>query len=243
VQPGLRTVQGVLQGVLAHITGESIVVEFAGRTDAGVHATGQVVSFDTAFRHGPYRLERAVNALSPSDVAVREAEAVEPGFHARRSARGRWYRYTVHNGRGPRPMLDRYSYFFPRSLDVEAMNAAGAELLGTHDFIAFGDVPGNRPSSVRRLDQVEARREGDMVTIDLRASAFLKHMARSMAGLLLRAGTHGIEPEGVRRVLEDRDRHKAGPVAPAKGLCLMGVEYDTVPSPTAPARTAGLGEG
>jgi len=124
-------------------------------------------------------------------------------------------------------MLDRCSHFFPRKLDVEAMNAAAAELLGTHDFIAFGDVPGDRPSSVRRLDQLEARRDGDTVSLDLRASAFLKHMARSMTGLLLLAVRHDVAPIEVHRVLEQGDRHKAGPVAPAKGLCLMGVSYES----------------
>ena len=225
MQPGLRTVQGVLQDLLSRITEEPIVVEFAGRTDAGVHAAGQVISFDTGFRHGPEPLKRAVNSLAPSDVAVLAADEVPASFHARRSARQRWYRYTVHNGRQPRPLLDRYSYFFPHKVDVEAMNGAGAELLGTHDFIAFGDVPGGRESSVRRLDEVSARRDGDMVSIDLRATAFLKHMARSMVGLLLRAGTGAIEPAEAGRILRERDRHKAGPVAPARGLCLMGVQY------------------
>jgi tRNA pseudouridine38-40 synthase len=227
MQPGLRTVQGVLQDLLLQITGESIVVEFAGRTDAGVHAAGQVLSFETGFRHGPEQLKRAINSLAPSDVAVLAAEEAPAAFHARRSARQRWYRYTVHNGREPRPLLARYSYFFPHLLDVEAMNAAGAELLGTHDFLAFGDVPGGRESSIRRLDQAEAHRDGDMVNVDLRATAFLKHMARSMVGLLLRAGTGAVDPAEVARVLRERDRHKAGPVAPAKGLCLMGVSYES----------------
>jgi tRNA pseudouridine38-40 synthase len=225
MQPELRTVQGVLQELLLRITGEPIVIEFAGRTDAGVHAAGQVISFETAFRHGPEPLQRAINALAPSDLAAVAAEEVEPSFHARRSARQRWYRYTVHNGRTPRPMLARYCHFFPHRIDVERMNAAGAELLGTHDFLAFGDVPGNRESSVRRLDEVQARRNGDSITIDLRASAFLKHMARSMAGLLLRAGTGAVSPAEIGRILRDRDRHAAGPVAPARGLCLMGVTY------------------
>jgi tRNA pseudouridine38-40 synthase len=218
-------VQGVLQDLLLQVTGEPIVLEFAGRTDAGVHAAGQVVSFETAFRHGPQPLKRAVNSLAPSDVAILTAEEVPASFHARRSARQRWYRYSVYNGREPRPLLDRYSAFFPQKLDLDAMNAAGAELLGTHDFIAFGDVPGGRDSSIRRLDEASSKRDGDMVTIDLRATAFLKHMARSMVGLLLRAGSGAIQPAEAGRVLRERDRHKAGPVAPAKGLCLMGVAY------------------
>jgi tRNA pseudouridine38-40 synthase len=225
VQPGLRTVQGVLQELLLHVTGDPIVVEFAGRTDAGVHAAGQVISFETGFRHAPAVLQRAINALAPDDVAAVSAEEVDVTFHARRSARQRWYRYTVHNGGRPSPLLARHSHFYPRGVDVGRMNAAAAELLGTHDFLAFGDVPGNRESSVRRLDEASARRDGDIISIDLRASAFLKHMARSMTGLLLRAGSGAISPAETGRILRDRDRHAAGPVAPAKGLCLMGVTY------------------
>ena len=225
MQPDVRTVQGVLQELLLRITGEPIVIEFAGRTDAGVHAAGQVISFETGFRHGPEPLKRAINALAPADVSAVAAEEVDSAFHARRSALRRWYRYSVYNGPQPRPLLARHSCFFPHRVDVERMNAAGAELLGTHDFLAFGDVPGNRESSVRRLDEAQACRDGDMITIDLRASAFLRHMARSMAGLLLRAGTGAVSPAEAGRILRDRDRHAAGPVAPAKGLCLMGVEY------------------
>jgi tRNA pseudouridine38-40 synthase len=218
-------VQGVLQELLLRITGEPIVVEFAGRTDAGVHARGQVISFETGFRHAPAVLARAMNALAPEDIAAVAAEEVPAEFHARRSARQRWYRYTVHNGGHPRPLLARSSAFYPRRVDVDRMNAVAAELLGTHDFLAFGDVPGDRESSVRRLDQAHVERDGETITIDLRASAFLKHMARSMTGLLLRAGTGAVSPAEAGRILRERDRHAAGPVAPAKGLCLMGVIY------------------
>jgi tRNA pseudouridine38-40 synthase len=231
VQPDLRTVQGVLQDLLLRITREQIVLEFAGRTDAGVHAVGQVVSFESSFRHGPEPLLRAMNSLAPPDLSVASSSEVPAAFHARRSARQRWYRYTVQNGRYQRPLTQRSSHFFPQPLDVDAMNAASRELLGTHDFLAFGDVPGDRASSVRRLDDLHAEREGDSITIDLKASAFLKHMARSMAGLLLRAGTGAIDATEARRVLDQRDRHAAGPVAPAKGLCLMGVTYDNPQSP------------
>jgi len=226
VQPGLRTVQGVLQELLLQVSGERIVLEFAGRTDAGVHAAGQVVSFGTTFRHGPEAMRRALNALAPADLCVVAGREVSHAFHARRSARQRWYRYTVQNGPQARPLLRRYSHFHRHPLDVEAMNTAGRQLLGTHDFLAFGDVPGDRESSVRRLDEARAWREGDVVSIDLRATAFLKHMARSICGLMLRAGSHAIEPGEAGRVLRERDRHGAGPVVPAKGLCLMGVSYD-----------------
>lgn len=217
--------QGVLQDVLQRVTGEAMVLEFAGRTDAGVHAEGQVISFQTGFRHGVQPLQRAINSLAPSDVAAASVEEVPVDFHARRSARQRWYRYTVDNGPRPRPLLDRHSWFYRHRVDVARMNAAGAELLGTHDFLAFGDVPGDRESSVRRLDELHAERHGDLITIDLRASAFLKHMARSMVGLLLRAGGGAVSPAEAGRILRDRDRHAAGPVAPARGLCLMGVTY------------------
>ncbi|MGH2365358.1 MAG: tRNA pseudouridine(38-40) synthase TruA [Chloroflexota bacterium] len=226
VQPGLRTVQGTLLDALLCITQEHIGLEFAGRTDAGVHALGQVVSFATAFRHGPVVLQRGLNAVLPRDVAVRGAEEVDASFHARRSARERWYRYTVQVGPVPQPLLQRTTWFFPRPLDVERMTAAARYLLGVHDFIAFGNVPGGRGSSIRQMTHASACQEGDrLVHIDVKATAFLKHMARSISGLLLRTGTGEVAPEEVARVLAERDRHAAGPVAPARGLCLMGVSY------------------
>ncbi|MHB8621729.1 MAG: tRNA pseudouridine synthase A, partial [Chloroflexota bacterium] len=204
---------------------EVIVIEFAGRTDAGVHARGQVISLTTRFKHGPAVLQRGLKSVLPGDVAVRGVAVVPEGFHARYSARRRWYRYTVQNGLFPRPLLNRYSYFYPRPLDLVLMNQAAASLTGTHDFIAFGDVPGGRGSSVRHLAEAVAARDGDVVTIDLKASAFLKHMARSVAGTLLRVGTGQIDPSEPGRVLREGDRHGSGPVAPARGLCLMGVDY------------------
>ncbi|MBV8085086.1 MAG: tRNA pseudouridine(38-40) synthase TruA [Chloroflexi bacterium] len=202
LQPGLRTVQGVLQQALLAVTGEAIVVEFAGRTDAGVHAAGQVVSLSTHFAHGPEALARAVNANTPDDVAVLSAEEVEPEFSARRSARQRWYRYTIDNAAVAHPLRQRYAAWNPRPLDVAVMNATAAPLLGWHDFSAFGTVPHDESSPLRRLDQLEACRDGDVITVDIKGSAFLRHMARNLV------------------------THLSGANSPARGLCLQAVSYE-----------------
>ncbi|HEU0167314.1 MAG TPA: tRNA pseudouridine(38-40) synthase TruA [Chloroflexota bacterium] len=205
LQPGLRTVQGVLQQALLAVTGEAIVAEFAGRTDAGVHAAGQVVSLSTSFGHGPDAMARAINANTPDDLAVLIAEEVEPEFSARHSARQRWYRYTIDTAPVARPLRRRYAASNLRPLDVAAMNAAAKPLLGWHDFSGFGAVPNDESSPVRRLDQLEAFRDGDVVTVDIKGSAFLRHMARNLVSYL------------------------TGSNAPARGLCLEAVSYEGLP--------------
>jgi len=223
----VRTVQSVFQDVLRDVTQEHIVVEFAGRTDTGVHAAGQVVSFDTNFRHAPEVLQRALNAGLPPDVRVLRAGEAQPGFSARRSARQRWYRYIVDNGKVAHPLRQRYAHWEPRRLNVQAMNAAAGQLLGWHDFSAFGQAPSPISSSVRRMDWAAVERDGETVTVDLKATAFLRGMARSITGTLLRVGSGVITPGEVGRILEQRARWESGPPAPAKGLCLMGVSYES----------------
>ena len=170
-----------------------------------MHAAGQVVSLSTGFAHGPDALARAVNANTPDDMAVLAAEEVETEFSARHSARQRWYRYTIDNAPVGHPLRQRYAAWNPRPLDVAAMNAAGQSLLGWHDFSAFGTVPHEESSPVRRLDQLEACRDGDVVTVDIKGSAFLRHMARNLVTRL------------------------TGANSPARGLCLMSVTYAPFP--------------
>jgi tRNA pseudouridine38-40 synthase len=229
VQVGLRTVQGTLQEAIGRILGTPVQIVGAGRTDAGVHATGQVVSFRTDRMIEPLALRRAVNAVLPEDVAIVDATWAPDDFHARYSARGRSYRYTIWNA-PDRPVLDRHRVYAWRSqLDVGAMDGAALALVGRHDFAAFcGSTAGREhpTRTVRTLFRLHCWRDGDRVLVDATADAFLPHMVRNLVGTLLRVGAGQATAADVAAILAHRDRRVAGRAAPAHGLCLTRVWYD-----------------
>ena len=220
VQPGNRTVQGELEVALRHVSGGAGTrVEAAGRTDAGVHATGQVIAFTYRGRLSAAELARALDALLPADVALHALRRAEPGFRPRYAARYRAYRYTVWNG--PRsPLRERYALGVRAPLDAEAMAHAAQVLVGRHDFSAFG---GNDRQPVRTLHRVGVRREGRTITIDLTGDAFLRQMVRSIVAALLRVGRGEATRAELAAALEQRERAFAGAVAPPHGLCLRRV--------------------
>lgn len=229
VQPGRRTVQGTLEDGLARVLGEGVRVDGAGRTDAGVHATGQVVSFRTEHTLATRDLQRALNAVLPADCAVRQVGEAALDFHARYRARARSYRYTIWNGSVRLVLGRQYAYHWRSFLDVTAMDAASGALLGRHDFASFsGSTRGrDRPVDlVRTLYRLRCWRDGDRVVIDATADAFLPHMVRNLVGTLIPVGAGRARPEDVRVILDARDRRLAGPTAPARGLCLTDVWYD-----------------
>jgi tRNA pseudouridine38-40 synthase len=219
-QPGTRTVQGELEAALAPLSGGSRVrVDAAGRTDTGVHAAGQVIAFTYRGSLGVAELGRALDALLPEDVAVRDLRRVPAGFHPRYAARYREYRYTVWNG--PRsPLRERLALGVRTPLDTAAMARAGSALEGRHDFSAFGAAD-RQP--VRTLHRVRVRRDGPLVTIDVRGDAFLRHMVRRIAAALLLVGRGEVEESAVAAALASRTPAFNGAVAPAKGLCLRRV--------------------
>jgi tRNA pseudouridine38-40 synthase len=219
-QPGKRTVQGELEAALAHLcNGERRRVDGAGRTDAGVHATGQVIAFTYDGRLTAARLGRALEALLPADVSIRDVRAAPDGFHPRFAARYREYRYTVWNG--PRsPLHERTSLGLRAPLDTAAMALAASAFEGRHDFSAFG-VAGRQP--VRTVYSVRVRRKGQLVTIDVRAQAFLRGMVRRMVALLLEVGKGQLEPTAVAEALAAKRPALSGASAPARGLCLRRV--------------------
>jgi tRNA pseudouridine38-40 synthase len=229
VQVGQRTVQATLQEALGRIFDTTVQVVGAGRTDAGVHATGQVVSFRVRSDVDLARLHRAVNAVLPEDVAVVDARDTPAGFHARYSARGRSYRYAIWNA-PERPVLARrYVYHWRADLDVEAMDAAARALVGRHDFAAFcGSLQGrDRPTdTMRTLFRLHCWRDGERVLIDATADAFLPRMVRNLVGALLRVGHGQASADQTRDILDRRDRSLAGRAAPVHGLCLTRVWYD-----------------
>jgi len=220
VNPGKRTVQGVLEDALAHLDdGEHRRVDGAGRTDAGAHATGQVIAFSWDGRQTATELGKALDALLPADVAVRDLRRAPDGFNPRFAARYREYRYTVWNG--PRsPLRERTALGVRVPLDTAAMARAGSAFIGRHDFRAFGAAD---RSPVRTVMAVRVRREGRLVTIDVRADSFLRGQVRRMVGLLLEVGLGKCDIDQVRAALADPGSARKGAAAPAKGLCLRHV--------------------
>jgi tRNA pseudouridine38-40 synthase len=224
-QANARTVQGVLEETIARVTGERVTVNGAGRTDAGVHACGQVANFRTTSRLSADHLQRALNALLPPSVAVVQAEEVPAEFHARFGAVGKHYRYTL--SLGPvRPVFDRERVLHVRAhLSLPAMRRAARPLVGEHDFAAFTKQADEAKSTVRHIDDVHIRRNGSRVLVDITGSGFLYGMVRAIVGTLLEVGRGKLTPAALADILASCDRRRAGPTAPAHGLCLMSVRY------------------
>ena len=221
VQPNAPTVQGELERVLAVICGEPVRITGAGRTDAGVHASGQVIDLRTTSDLAAAELERGVNALLPEDIAISDLEPAADHFHARFSATGRTYEYRIRNAAVRDPLRVRREHWHPGELDVAAMRAAAAHLVGRHDFAAFAAGE----SGERTVKRAEWVSEGDILRFEIEADAFLRGMVRGIVGTLLWVGRGKLTVEGFAEVQNARDRALAGPSAPAKGLCLVAVRY------------------
>jgi tRNA pseudouridine38-40 synthase len=220
VQPGARTVQGLLEAALARLSGGiRQPVDGAGRTDAGVHAEGQVIAFTYRGRLSASELTSALNGLLPPDVAVRDVRRAARDFHPRYAARYREYRYTIWNG--PRsPLRARTALWVARRLDSDAMARAASAFVGRHDFSAFG---GADPQPVRTVQRIRVRRTGHLVTIDVRADAFLRGMVRRMVAVLVAVGKGDAPETLVATALAARQPALGGAAAPARGLSLRRV--------------------
>jgi tRNA pseudouridine38-40 synthase len=224
-QVGMRTVQGTIEEILARITNEAVVTEASGRTDAGVHALGQVVGFRSATRIEPHDLRRALNALLPDDVRVLEARIAPDDFHPTLDSLGKRYRYVIDNGPIGDPFRRRTCWHIRGGLDIGAMARAGRALVGTHDFRSFETDWPNRKTSVRTIQDLTVERSGSLVMIEVEADGFLYNMVRCIAGTLAQVGL-GRRLEGwVGNVLRAQARVEAGPTAPARGLVLLRVRY------------------
>jgi tRNA pseudouridine38-40 synthase len=225
-QPRQRTVQGTVEEALEKILGASVLLRGAGRTDSGVHARGQVASFETAAAIPCEGLRRGLNGELPCDVAVLAVDEVDPTFDARRSARGKHYAYRVWNAPSRSPLVARISWHLYHPLDIEAMNLAATALLGEHDFSAFRASGCDRKNPVRTLRRAEwvAERPA-LLALHLEGTAFLRNMARIIAGTLVEVGLHARPASDLSRILEGRDRNLAGRTAPARGLTLEHVAY------------------
>ena len=229
-QPDVRTVTGVMEAALSVLFGGPVKIAGAGRTDAGVHATGQVVSFLPA-RDFPWdRFLIAINTLLPADLRVRVAEFVQAGFSARFSALERTYVYALLDRDAPSALLARYAYHVRRRLDVDAMRAAAAHVVGEHDFRSFCGIPPAGPGgpgpTVRTVRRLEVERRGDLVRVEIAANGFLHRMVRTIVGTLAECGDGRRPPGELPAIVAARARESAGHSAPAHGLYLAGVRYE-----------------
>jgi tRNA pseudouridine38-40 synthase len=224
-QPGRPTIQAAIEATLASITGEPCRITGAGRTDAGVHAVGQVTHLDTASRLPVARLGGALNALLPQDIVVRHALEVAPDFHARRDARLRVYRYAILTGSRPSALLRRYAHHVPGPLDLEAMRAGASVLVGRHDFAAYRVTGTATRSTICDMRTVRIDARGPLLIVTIAADRFLRQMARRIVGTLLAVGGGTLAPGDAGVILRSLDNARAAPPAPARGLYLTRVFY------------------
>lgn len=240
VQPGLATVQGTLAQAIGRLTGENVLPQGSGRTDAGVHARGQVASFPLSAPIPTENLVTALNDILPASIRVLAAEEAPPGFHARHSATSKTYRYRIWRGAICPPFTARYVTHHPYPLDEAAMARAAGAVVGAHDFTSFAAVDpdrdrrGNDPersqqeetSKVRTIFQSSFERQGEELVYTVRGNGFLHHMVRNLVGTFLLVGKGTLTPEEVGRILAAKNRSaNPGATAPAQGLCLVSVEY------------------
>jgi len=222
-QPKVRTVQALLEAALSTMEHRDVRVRGASRTDAGVHALGQVAAHRTRSRIPLDGYLKGLGALLPKDVSVTDVRRAPDHFDIRHWPCRKLYRYTslIRD-----PFLDRYALRLPRRIDERAMAQASSHLVGTHDFSTFKASDPAPKSPIRTIDSIAVLRSGNIVTIDVQGRSFLKYMVRSIAGTLLQVGRGSLAAQKMAVILESRDRAQAGPTAPAKGLCLLAVAYD-----------------
>jgi len=250
VQPGRPTVQGALASAIGRLSGENVLPQGSGRTDAGVHALAQVASFTTTSAIPPENWMRALNDILPASIRVLEVAEAALEFHARKSAHAKTYRYRIHRGAICPPFLARYVWHYPYPLEESAMIAAASVVVGERDFTSFAAVDPERVermadgenlnhrehrgtqghaeyqvSNVRTIFASAWTREGEELIYTVRGSGFLHHMVRNLVGTFLLMGKGTVSLEDLRRILDARERTAAGPTAPASGLYLVGVEY------------------
>ena len=233
IQSNKPTIQGELINVLRRITQENVQLHGAGRTDAGVHALGQVGSFRTQSTLSAGEFQRALNALLPATIRIVAAEEVGPDFNARWSARGKIYRYRLYRGRVVPPMLWRYVLHYPFPLDEDAMRDASARFVGMHDFASFAASTGSEEddkerSTDREIYSTELVRSPDSeeLVFTVHGRSFLRYMVRKIVGTLLDVGRGKLKPDDIDRLYELKDRSKSGPTVPPQGLCMVSAELE-----------------
>ena len=234
-QPGQRTVQSEIEDALTKMCGEPVRVIGSGRTDAGVHAWGQVAHFHTRSQIEPYKVRIGLNTMMGRDVSIFDCREAFGGFHAQFDAVRKTYRYRILNRRSPSAIRSPYVWHVRKRLDTGAMRQAADILEGEHDFASFCREKGRPEDTVRRLERLSVECAGDEVVIEATAEGFLRHMVRNLAGVLVEVGRGEREAASVREVLAGRNRALAGVNAPPQGLALVGVDYgEKLPPAAAP---------
>ena len=229
-QVNAPSIQRELEQAIERLTGERVRVKGAGRTDAGVHAEAQVVAFDTASEHSTETFVNALNHYLPPDIAVKEAHTVKPEFDPRRHARSRAYRYSILNGRTPSPMARRFSCHIRDVLDVKRMRDAAALFIGEHDFRRFAaPLPEGKASSVRAVHLASVEQFGNFIVIRVTGNAFLQHQVRRMAGALVDIGRGRLSMQELQTMIDDGQTDKVAYSLPARGLCLVSIDYADYP--------------
>lgn len=225
IQPNVTTVEGIINKELSRLLKEDITVIGASRTDSGVHALGNVAVFDTNTRIPANKISYALNQSLPEDIVIQSSLEVPEDFHPRYCDCIKTYEYKILNANFPEPTKRLYTHYVYKSLDIEAMSKAATYFIGRHDFVSFCSSNTQVKDMTREIYSVDILNDNNVITIRIRGNGFLYNMVRIIAGTLIQVGSKFIEPEMVKEILEAKDRSKAGPTAPAKGLTLVGIEY------------------
>ena len=227
VQANGETIEGILNRCLSELLGEDVAVIGASRTDSGVHALGNVAVFDTDSPIPADKISYALNRRLPEDIKVQKSEEVARAFHPRHTASRKTYEYRVYCAPFPMPVRRLYTHFTYVPMDITLMQRAAAYLVGTHDLKSFCSTEAQVETTVRRIDSLDVATEGKEIVIRVTGRGFLYNMVRIIAGTLMEVGRGHMAPEEVKRILDARDRQSAGPTAPACGLTLMKILYET----------------
>lgn len=224
-QKNAKTIQQVLESALKKITGRAVKLKGAGRTDSGVHARHQVADFRTNSNIPLKKIKAALNSILPEDILINSIEEADQKFDSQRCARLKHYRYTITTAHFVDPFIRHFVARFSYPLNINSMRRAAEDLAGRHDFKAFQAAGSKEKNTVRTIKKIKIEKNGDLIYIDVWADGFLYNMARTISGTLLEIGRGKLPETRMTEILKKKDRALAGPTAPAKGLCLMSVEY------------------
>lgn len=225
-QPNATTIQGTLEKAISKITQEEILTLGAGRTDRGVHAKGQCVTFDSETKIPTFKLLKAINSQLPPDIVVQSVEEVSEEFHPRFGAKRKTYRYQILNTPVQDPFNYRYTLHYPYAIDIDKMQAAADRMVGEHDFACFCAAGSTVKDTVRRIYSIEVKREGDIVWVDVCGNGFLYNMVRIIIGTLLYANEDKLSTDEISEIISGKDRQKAGPTVQPQGLTMLNIVYE-----------------